>query len=201
MIRIYRKEFNGVWFAAGIYKKEVYATTFSMYEGEVLQRLLRILSCDLLFQTEERPCHLSSKLLETLSEIFDGKTVSLAFRLAVDHLPSRIQNVLTIVSLIPVGYLTTYSAISRVVSQSPRFVGRAIASNPFILLVPCHRVVQADFSIGGFALGKEIKLGLLKRENRGFKESVSLSIECKVLPVFPVKTLKKLKTLESRPFM
>jgi methylated-DNA-[protein]-cysteine S-methyltransferase len=155
----------------------------------------------LFFQTAERPCHFSSKLLETLREIFDGKTVSLAFRLAVDHLPSRVQSVLKIVSLIPVGYLTTYRAISRVVGRSPRFVGRAIASNPFILLVPCHRVVQSNFSIGGFALGKEIKLGLLQRENRAFKESVSLSIEGKVLPIFPVKTLKKMKTAESSSFV
>ncbi|MBI4335571.1 MAG: MGMT family protein, partial [Candidatus Omnitrophica bacterium] len=45
-----------------------------------------------------------------------------------------------------------------------RAVGNALNKNPFAPIVPCHRVVKSDGSLGGFAKGKRQKLRLLKRE-------------------------------------
>lgn len=48
--------------------------------------------------------------------------------------------------------------------QAQRAVGGAIHRNPFLIVVPCHRVIQKNGEIGGFALGKEIKQQLLALE-------------------------------------
>lgn len=55
------------------------------------------------------------------------------------------------VRLIPKGKVATYGGISRQINRgSARAVGTALAKNPFAPEVPCHRVVRADGSLGGF---------------------------------------------------
>lgn len=48
--------------------------------------------------------------------------------------------------------------------KASRAVGSANGANNIAVLIPCHRVVQADGSLGGYAYGAEIKAELLKRE-------------------------------------
>jgi O-6-methylguanine DNA methyltransferase len=48
-----------------------------------------------------------------------------------------------------------------------RAVGAANASNPIALIVPCHRVVRADGSLGGYGGGLERKQWLLTHERVG----------------------------------
>ena len=48
--------------------------------------------------------------------------------------------------------------------RGARAVARACANNPVPLLVPCHRVVPRDGSLGGYAFGVERKRALLRRE-------------------------------------
>lgn len=52
---------------------------------------------------------------------------------------------------VPAGHTTTYGRLSEAVSSSPRAVGRAVARNPWPLLVPCHRVVQTGGGLGGYS--------------------------------------------------
>lgn len=54
--------------------------------------------------------------------------------------------------------------------KASRAVGSANGANNIAVLIPCHRVVQADGSIGGYAYGPEIKAELLKREGADQKE-------------------------------
>jgi methylated-DNA-[protein]-cysteine S-methyltransferase len=71
---------------------------------------------------------------------------------------------------VPPGRVTTYGLLGkRVGCASARAVGGALRENPFAPEVPCHRVVAADLSIGGFngrREGGEIarKIGLLVGE-------------------------------------
>ncbi len=62
---------------------------------------------------------------------------------------------------VPAGRVTTYGALARVVGcRCPRAVGQALRHNPFAPLVPCHRVVATDLSLGGFngqRLGPELE--------------------------------------------
>ena len=49
-------------------------------------------------------------------------------------------------------------------AEAARAVGRANATNPICLLVPCHRVIGTDGSLTGFAFGEDIKRQLLDHE-------------------------------------
>ena len=54
-----------------------------------------------------------------------------------------------------------------------RAVGRANATNPICLIVPCHRVIGADGSLTGFAFGEEIKRRLLDMNVRRDRDAIS----------------------------
>lgn len=191
MIRIYHQKIGETWYAGAFEKERILATAFSPSEEEVIRYLLGCLPYDKPFTVAEEPNPSSARLLKTLKEIFDGKEVSTKFEMAMDPLPHYSRKVLQCTSKIPIGYFTTYGAISKIVGGSPRAVGRALASNPFPLLIPCHRVVRADFSIGVTDLAKRsCHLQLLRREDRGYEEPKKLRVKGGILPVFPIKYLK-----------
>jgi methylated-DNA-[protein]-cysteine S-methyltransferase len=51
---------------------------------------------------------------------------------------------------IPRGQTRSYGWMARKLRTSPRAVGQALRANPFAPRVPCHRVISADGSLGGF---------------------------------------------------
>jgi methylated-DNA-[protein]-cysteine S-methyltransferase len=65
---------------------------------------------------------------------------------------------------IPYGETRSYGDVARELGSSPRAVGRANATNPICLLVPCHRVIGADGSLTGYAFGETTKRRLLAIE-------------------------------------
>lgn len=72
--------------------------------------------------------------------------------------------------LVDVGYghTTTYGALAArlgLVDDGPRQVGGAMARNPILILVPCHRVLGADGRLTGYAGGLPAKQALLDLEN------------------------------------
>lgn len=54
---------------------------------------------------------------------------------------------------IPYGTTCTYGSIARAIGGISRAVGTACGRNPIPVIVPCHRVVSADGSLGGFSGG------------------------------------------------
>lgn len=70
---------------------------------------------------------------------------------------------------IPLGQTRSYADIARAVGQpdAVRAVGTANGSNPIAVLVPCHRVVRSDGSLGGYAGGLDRKRKLLEAEKAG----------------------------------
>ena len=67
---------------------------------------------------------------------------------------------------IPSGATRTYSDIARAIGQPTaiRAVGHACATNPASIVVPCHRVIRTDGSLGGYRWGLQRKKTLLERE-------------------------------------
>ena len=67
---------------------------------------------------------------------------------------------------IPAGETATYGEIARRIGRpgAARAVGTACGSNPVAVLIPCHRVLAADGSLGGYRWGTERKRALLARE-------------------------------------
>jgi methylated-DNA-[protein]-cysteine S-methyltransferase len=66
---------------------------------------------------------------------------------------------------VPRGKVTTYALLARALgTRAFRAVGQAMHRNPYAPIVPCHRVVKSDGSLGGYALGLKQKIALLKKE-------------------------------------
>lgn len=72
----------------------------------------------------------------------------------------------TLQRTVPLGQTITYGELARRcgVPRGARLVGQAMAKNPVPLLVPCHRVVRADGTLGGFGGGLALKARLLALE-------------------------------------
>ncbi len=64
---------------------------------------------------------------------------------------------------IPMGKLTTYSAIAKHIghNKASRAVGTAIGSNPVAFLIPCHRVIQSSGHFGGYMWGTTRKTAII----------------------------------------
>jgi AraC family transcriptional regulator of adaptative response/methylated-DNA-[protein]-cysteine methyltransferase len=67
---------------------------------------------------------------------------------------------------IPHGETRSYSELASALGnpKASRAVGGANGANNVAVLIPCHRVIAADGTLGGYAYGLEIKAELLKRE-------------------------------------
>ncbi len=67
---------------------------------------------------------------------------------------------------IPRGSVSTYGRIAKHlgVPRGARAVGNALAHNPFPIVIPCHRAVRADGTLGGFRGGLKMKRALLEME-------------------------------------
>ncbi len=187
MIQVYHTKLNDVCYGAAVQDNQVLATCFSVEEPD-LRHLLKKLPHNIPFQVAEKPNQFLTNVLGALEEIFNGKDrESYGFKIATDHLSSYTRKVLNCTCLVPVGYVTAYGAIAKVVGGSARSVGRVEASNPFPLLIPCHRVVRSDLSIGGYGYGKEVKMEILQREERGYEEPRGLKPEGGERSLFPAE--------------
>ncbi len=66
---------------------------------------------------------------------------------------------------IPCGRVTTYKELAKALgSKAYRAVGNACHNNPHAPVVPCHRVVNSNGCIGGFASGTKKKIRMLRQE-------------------------------------
>ena len=76
------------------------------------------------------------------------------------------KSVWAVTSKIPFGSVLAYGEIAEIIDnpKATRAVGSAMGANPIPILVPCHRVIRGDGSIGGFGGGLEIKRWLLQHE-------------------------------------
>jgi AraC family transcriptional regulator of adaptative response/methylated-DNA-[protein]-cysteine methyltransferase len=69
---------------------------------------------------------------------------------------------------IPYGQTMSYGEVAKSLGNpgAVRAVGRACATNPVALIIPCHRVVREDQTLGGYRWGLDRKKKLLEQEKR-----------------------------------
>ena len=69
---------------------------------------------------------------------------------------------------IPYGQTISYTDIAKKIKnpKAVRAVGSANGKNPLAIIVPCHRVISADGTLGGYAGGLKIKTALLNLEKK-----------------------------------
>ncbi len=190
MIKLHIQEIGELWCGVALEGDKIFATAFYFDEKDVLKYLLRELPYNTIFEVVQTRNTLAEEVLETIKAIYDGKNVSFGFQFAMNRLSEYTQSVLRLTLLIPTGYVTTYGTLAKTAGGSPRSVGRVMATNPFAPLIPCHRVVAADMSLGGYGGGLETKWRMLQRENRNYDKMLEAEINGKALKLFPISMLK-----------
>lgn len=80
---------------------------------------------------------------------------------------------------IPRGTVSTYRNIARHLGSpnGARAVGNALANNPFPIIIPCHRAIRSDRSLGGYQGGLEMKRTLLEMEGIDFDDTGRIATE------------------------
>ena len=115
-------------------------------------------------EIRETPVLLEAK--HQLEEYFEGKRKVFDLPLKYEGTPFQ-HAVWDALRDIPYGEVRSYREIAEAVGSPKAFraVGQAVHNNPIALIVPCHRVIASDGSLGGFAAGPEMKVKILTFEN------------------------------------
>jgi methylated-DNA-[protein]-cysteine S-methyltransferase len=126
--------------------------------------------------SEARPgsCREIDIVAASIREFLAGQDVSFSLDIAAfETRPSFQQAVLRAEHAIPRGRVSTYGLIAAHLGDrnAARAVGNALATNPFPLIVPCHRAVRSGGDLGGFQGGPAMKRALLEREEIAFDEA------------------------------
>ena len=112
-------------------------------------------------------------IADKIKRYFSGEKVSFKCVLDWYSLSPFQKKVFKAVMKVPYGAVESYGSLAKKAGcpKGSRAVGGALARNPFPLVVPCHRVIREDGSLGGFSAGGGIilKKRLLKLEGVGQK--------------------------------
>jgi len=67
---------------------------------------------------------------------------------------------------VPKGKITTYGELAKAIGlqNGQRAIGKIMNKNPYPVIIPCHRVVSSNGTIGGYAFGQDIKINMLTKE-------------------------------------
>lgn len=108
-------------------------------------------------------------VIAQLREYFAGTRNEFDLPVDMSGVTPFTRNVLSAITTIPFGGLSTYQEIAQRIGKPKacRAVGNALGRNPIAIIVPCHRIVRSDASIGGYTGGLDIKQHLLSLEGSG----------------------------------
>ena len=114
----------------------------------------------------DTPSPLLLRAMAELDEYLDGRrsAFTIPLRIAGTDFQQRVRRALTTVEF---GRTESYSGIAERIGapRAVRAVAGAIASNPLLVFVPCHRIVCRNGDIGGYRGGKPLKEMLLAIES------------------------------------
>ena len=109
---------------------------------------------------------------EQITAYFEGDCINFSVPVVLDGFSLFARSVLTACKGIKFGQTVSYSRLAKIAGKptAARAVGRVLAKNPLPLIIPCHRIICANGSLGGFSAtaGVNLKKKMLKLE--GFTE-------------------------------
>ena len=111
--------------------------------------------------------YLFGDLITRFQAYFKGERVDFPYALDLTGTTTFQQAVWKATLSIPYGETRTYGWVAKEIGipRAGRAVGQALGRNPFPIVVPCHRIVSSDGSLGGFSNGLEMKRRLLALES------------------------------------
>lgn len=107
------------------------------------------------------------KIVGTMEKYFKGAAIKPPWEgMDMAGLTPLQQLVLRATTDIPYGSVRSYKQIAEAIHRprAYRFVGSTLAKNPFPILIPCHRVIRSDSSLGQFGGGADLKRKLIDLE-------------------------------------
>lgn len=114
---------------------------------------------------EESNLALLRRVEQQLNEYAEGRRLTFDLPLALEGTNFQLA-VWRHLMTIPAGETASYQSVARAIgnSRAARAVGGAVAANPIAIMIPCHRVIRSNGSIGGYAGGSWVKAVLLELE-------------------------------------
>jgi methylated-DNA-[protein]-cysteine S-methyltransferase len=133
-------------------ERGVCAVDFGRSEGEFLRRL------DPLARLEKNSPEVN-RALEQLRAYFSGARMNFDLPVDLSSLTAFQRAVLDTACRIAPGQVWTYFQVAREMGRpkSSRPVGQALAHNPVPIVIPCHRVIASDGSLGGYSGGSGLR--------------------------------------------
>lgn len=120
----------------------------------------------------------TTRVREQIEQYAEGALQAFDLPVALVGSPWQ-QEVWKAVMAIPFGETRTYGQLGQMIGRqgAARAVGRANATNPIPLIIPCHRIIGANGSLTGFAGGTHLKIRLLEHEARVLGRSSPVQVE------------------------
>jgi methylated-DNA-[protein]-cysteine S-methyltransferase len=108
----------------------------------------------------------ASLVTRQLNEYFAGRRHEFDVPVDLSGISPFTKSVLTATAHVPFGQVRSYQDIARTIGQptATRAVGNSLNRNPVPVIIPCHRIVRSDHSLGGYGGGPDKKQILLKLE-------------------------------------
>ncbi|OJF76866.1 MAG: cysteine methyltransferase [Treponema sp. CETP13] len=149
-------------------KKSVYNTKIGAIEIHCTEKhitYIKFLS-DATKAKNSKSCELCDRAIIQIHEYLDYKRTQFDLPLSLEGTDFQ-KKVWRALCTIPYGKTVSYKTIAKAIGNpnAARAVGMANNKNPIQIVVPCHRVIGSDGSLGGYASGIKIKQQLLAIEN------------------------------------
>lgn len=133
-------------------------------ESDVLERLRERLGD---FVTQQKPRDdIGLDAVRKLVAYHDGRRVRFDEPLDLSLVPPFTRQVLRATARIPYGEVRPYAWVASEIGRpkATRAVGQSLHINPLAPIIPCHRVIASDSTLGGYGGGLEMKRWLLRLE-------------------------------------
>ncbi len=142
---------------------------FLSYKSKPVGRLIK----NTFPKAENKCCEIIEQVSEKIRRFLSGESVQFDLdRVQLQLCPPFQREVLLAEQEIPRGWVSTYWRIAAELGKpkAASSVGTALAHNPFPVIIPCHRAIRSDHSLGGFQGGLAMKRRLLEYEGIEFSK-------------------------------
>jgi methylated-DNA-[protein]-cysteine S-methyltransferase len=133
-----------------IRKKKAIVINFGVTEEEFITQIEKQFDAPVYFAPDE-----TRAALEQIRAYLDGQRTDFNLPIDISILTDFQQQVLSATQQIPRGRVATYMDIARKIGKpkAVRAVGQALGHNPIPIVIPCHRVIASNGSLGGYSGG------------------------------------------------
>ena len=128
--------------------------------------------------TEPAATTVSSVIVDELLAYFRGELREFSVPVDLDDVTDFTRKVLEATATIPYGETVSYGEIAQMIGMpgATQAVGNALGANPVPIVIPCHRVIRSDGSMGWFTGGAHIRRALLRLEGVDFPEQAAVPL-------------------------